>query len=130
MMTTDAVEAAAYWLVTFLDGGGEITSGGGRWGLYWSVDPRMPHYDWLTATLAGAVEAIIRDVYSDGPVAEEVRAIVRAKVRHLIGGRRAGAAHVLEPEHDHGSATGAAGAFDGNVDACGLPLAEPRSLRA
>lgn len=88
--TPDAFDIAAHWRVTILDEGGQIICQPGKRGLYWTCDPPMPHHDWLEATFTGEVRAIIRDVASDGPVADEVRAIVRAKVRDSIGGRRAG----------------------------------------
>ena len=78
MTTVDsaAVEAAAYWLVTFLGDGGTLTPAG----MYWPLDPPLAHHAWLKATLTDDVEAIIREAVKGGTATELVRDAVRSVI--------------------------------------------------
>ena len=82
--TNGAIEAAAYWLMTFLGDGGTIIRRPAPDGLYWPLDPPMPNRDWLRAALAGEVNDIIRTIVKGGHGAGTVRAAVRDKVREII----------------------------------------------
>ena len=71
-----AVEAAAYWLVTFLDDGGTLTPSG----MYWPLEPPLAHHDWLATTLTDDVKEVISAVHTGGSVQELLRDAVRDRL--------------------------------------------------
>lgn len=88
-ITTDHAKAAAIWLVTFLEGGGQIIDESGRRGVFWPLGPTMPHSDWLREEWTGEVFTIVNAVVAEGCGGDEARAAVAERVRGICCGEDA-----------------------------------------